>query len=318
MILPLFMFLFYQAVFAENNAPAQDNADYSVAYINDFDGDCSIIRAGAVSGEDITELYMPLYKGDTVETGAGAKAEVVFDDDTVVKLDEGSSIVISDLVRSKNKKTFLEVLQGCVLLIVKKLDPGDDFTVKTKMAVAAVKGTEFAVQAADKNGNDGVAVYDGSVKVAMLDSGGGVKDNTVVEKNSEVMVSGGARRFNRMKMFSGRFLNRRAEFAELRTGILKMRELKRNGKISDFKYNRRLEFIQKIKKLRNNPEFYNRLDGAHKARIERMIKHEGAFRQALEKKGKNNYNGDKTGNDGDAGYGNNRKDKKDRNHDGNN
>jgi preprotein translocase subunit YajC len=290
--------MFYSAVFAENSQPVTDNADYSVAYINDFDGDCSIIRAGAASGEDITELYTPLYKGDTVETGAGAKAEVVFDDETVVKLDEDSSIVIRDLVRSKNKKTFLEVLQGCILLIVKKLDPGDDFTVKTKMAVAAVKGTEFAVQAGDNGGNDGVAVYDGSVKVAMLDASGGVKDNTVVEKNSEVTVSMGARHFNRMRIFSGRFLNRRAEFTELRNGILKMRELKRSGKIREFKYKRRLEFIQKIKKLRNNPKFYNRLDSAHKAKIERMLKHEGAFREALEKRRKNNYNGDKAGDGG--------------------
>jgi hypothetical protein len=308
LLLPLLLLLFYSMAFAQDNRPGTDNADYSIAYVNDFDGDCNIIRAGTSAREDVNELYTPLYKGDTVETGPGSKAEVVFDDETVVKLDESSSIAISDIKRDEHKRTFLDVIQGCVFLIVKKLEPGDEFQIKTKMAVAAVKGTEFAVQAGGQGGDDHIAVYDGRVRVAMMDDSGREKENTMVEKNNETMISGHAGRMVRLKALSDRFVKRRAEMNDLRGRIVAMREMKKSGKIMEFKYNRRLEHVQKMKQLRNNPAFYNKLDRAHKARIDRMVKREDTYRAAIKKRNDDNKQ-KRQGNDEDHGRDQEQKDK---------
>ncbi|MGD0566216.1 MAG: FecR family protein [Candidatus Goldiibacteriota bacterium] len=283
-ILTLLFLAFNSHVLAQNSGSGSDNADYSIAYINDFDGDCNILRAGTTQREDVNELYTPLYKGDTVETGPSSKAEIVFDDETIVKLDESSSIAIADINRDKYKKTLLDVIQGCVFLIVKKLEPGDEFQIKTKMAIAAVKGTEFAVQAGITGGDDHVAVYDGRVRVASMDNNGNEKENTFVDKNNETVISGHERRLIRRSGLSDRFASRRAELSDLRARIMAMRELKRNGKIREFKYNRRLEHIQKMKQLRNNPAVYNKMDRMHKARIEKIIKREDMYKAAIKRR----------------------------------
>ncbi|HRU40320.1 MAG TPA: hypothetical protein P5511_10620, partial [Candidatus Goldiibacteriota bacterium] len=73
---------FLMAAFAGPHYAKQKEEDYSIAYINDYDGDCELKRKGQSTGEAILDIFIPLYRGDTVITGAGSKLEIVFDDAT--------------------------------------------------------------------------------------------------------------------------------------------------------------------------------------------------------------------------------------------
>ncbi|HOA06795.1 MAG TPA: FecR domain-containing protein [Spirochaetota bacterium] len=66
--------------------------------------------------------------------------------------------------------------------IIKKLSKDDSFTVKTKTAVAAVRGTEFFVS--DENGKTNVSCLDG--KISVSDSKGA---EVILEKNEQAIVS---------------------------------------------------------------------------------------------------------------------------------
>src|SRR5690348_8335216 len=97
---------------------AQDNGQYQgqdqdqpgVARVSLIHGDVSVQRGD--SGDVVTAtLNTPLVAGDRVMTGNGSRAEVQLDYANVVRLDENSSIKITDLSRTHIQ---LQVAQGVV------------------------------------------------------------------------------------------------------------------------------------------------------------------------------------------------------------
>ena len=109
--------------------------DYSVAYINDYEGDCELKKKGEDIGEAVSDIYVSLYQGDTVITEDDSRMEIVFDDSTIMKLDPNSRLVIRNLKREKTSETVLDLIKGKIYGIVKKLTQQEQFTVKTKMAM---------------------------------------------------------------------------------------------------------------------------------------------------------------------------------------
>lgn len=176
--------------------------DYSIAYINDYEGECEIKRKGKDITEAVADIYMPLYEGDVVITGMGSNAEIIFDDATIVKLDPESKILIKDLTKEKNKKTMINLLKGKIIAIVKKLLKEEEFTIKTKMAIAAVKGTAFIVEAGDE---EKVGVYEGEVEVSGIDTEGKSLNKVIVGKDKETIISKTLRGPEKPKNLSKKF-----------------------------------------------------------------------------------------------------------------
>ena len=92
----LFMVLTPIALFA-----AQQGSP-SIAFVNDFKGGCKI-KQGA--GADWADVYqnMPIYESDELKTNPGSFVEIVFDDATIIRLDQSSTLKVAQLQRDEGQ-----------------------------------------------------------------------------------------------------------------------------------------------------------------------------------------------------------------------
>jgi hypothetical protein len=114
---------------------------------------------------------------------------------------------------------------------------GHHLTVRTPSAVAAVKGTEFCVEA-DPSGC-ALAVYKGSVDV----SGPDQKDTVTVKAAQETIVPFKAKPV-RPRALGKRWSKQRTRMNEVRQKALDLRNLSRSGKIKEWREMRRLMFLE--------------------------------------------------------------------------
>ena len=161
------------------------------------------------------EVDTPLEPGDRLVTGAGSTAELAFDSgESVVTINESSDFTLRDARRSA---TVLELSSGGLLAKIKKLLEGETLQVQAPAAVAAVRGTEFGVEA-PAGEQTHVGVFDeGRVEVT-----GQAGPPQFLEPNQETSVVKGApaqpprglQRFARRREFMRKVM--RARVARLR------------------------------------------------------------------------------------------------------
>lgn len=263
---------------------AASQADYSIAYINEFSGLCEIKKKGTSYFETVREIYVPLYQGDVVKTAKKAKAEVVFDDETIVQMDPESRLEIKTLARTGEKKTLLSLIKGRVFVIVKKLMNKEEFAVKTKMAMAAVKGTEFVVESeAESDANDKVGVYEGAVQVSTYDMDGKEREKIILDKDKETTIIKNVGRINKPSRLNTSFVKRYKEIKDLKSKIEYIREMRRSGKIKEYRLQNRLKRIENLKRMKADPAYYNSLDPQQKQLMDEMIKYQGVYQQELDR-----------------------------------
>ena len=147
----------------------------SIALITDYKGGCTVKPAASADFRSVS-FGMPVYEGDEFKTSAESFIEITFDDATLVRLDENAVLKLSSLKRDKQTgiaKTIFNLTIGKMLAVVDKLlNPESSFEVHTKMAIAAVKGTNLAVNSSGEY--DMLGVFDGSVFFTGSDGTGGV------------------------------------------------------------------------------------------------------------------------------------------------
>lgn len=248
--------------------------DYSIAYINDYEGECELKKKGESIGEAVSDIYISLYQGDTVITENDSRMEIVFDDATIMKLDSNSKLVIKNLTRGKTAETVLDLIKGKIFGVVKKLTQQEQFTVKTKMAMAAVKGTELIVETGDE---DKVGVYEGSVEVSNIDMNGNVLSKLIVDKNKEVKVVKYLKGPGRITGISSNFVKKYNQITDLRKKIQYLRELRRTGKAREYKLERRIKRIQNLKMMRANPSSMKNVSPEQKALLDEIINQEAYY-----------------------------------------
>lgn len=231
------LMVFVMPAFAETSV-----AD-SVAVITDHSGTARIYTAGQWKN---AEINMPLYEGDAVKTLNESALEVTFDDATIVKLGDNTELKLTELKRQgETATTVFNLLKGRFMAIVDKLkNPESRFEVHTKMAIAAVKGTELAVEAGDDGTNLGV--YKGAVEFTGPNGGSvSAKYKVMVNYGNESNCgSSGMPGKPAMIKYMGKF---EREFGGLRETIRVVRELKGQG--GDAVYKWRIQ-----KKLMKNGE----------------------------------------------------------------
>jgi hypothetical protein len=104
-----------------------------------------------------------VHLGDSIVTAAG-KAQIALKDGTIVSVGENSRVRLADYDTSGNGiKARVGLISGALRLVVAKVTPSGKFEVETETAVAAVRGTDWLVEAAP--GKTSVAVVNGTVAV---------------------------------------------------------------------------------------------------------------------------------------------------------
>lgn len=120
-------------------------------------GDVSKNNAEAVIGELVKE-------NDVITTAADSFCDVTLGE-SVIRIKAGSNVTLSSLIINKERESIILLLQeGTLLCKPRKMINADYFFVKTPTAVAAVRGTQFSVEA-DTLRTTRIKVFKGDVKV---------------------------------------------------------------------------------------------------------------------------------------------------------
>lgn len=120
------------------------------------------------SGEPIAlGLDAPVEQGDTVRTAAGGRVELTLNDGSVLRLNEGSELVLQQLEQDAESKRWSMRMRVALGALWSKVTGRDGeaprFEVETDRVVAGVRGTQFIVQAGEEHA---VLVLEGEVEVA--------------------------------------------------------------------------------------------------------------------------------------------------------
>jgi hypothetical protein len=108
----------------------------------------------------------PVHAGDTIASAAG-KAKIALTDGTIVSIGENARVRLAEYRRVAGARNArVDVVSGALRFIVERVGPADRFEVHTETAVAAVRGTDWLVDAMPDH--TAVAVVSGVVAVSAL------------------------------------------------------------------------------------------------------------------------------------------------------
>jgi hypothetical protein len=154
------------SVFADNAA--------KVSYLV---GKVDVHRAGKTIP---VRVSMDCQVGDTLVSTTASRLELRYPDNTLLRLDENTRMVLTNRVAGKPEPT---LLGGKTWANVKKIGQGGTgFGVRTPTAVAAVRGTVFGVSSSDSASS--VKLYEGKVDV------GSQKTDSIARSKSRNEVAG--------------------------------------------------------------------------------------------------------------------------------
>lgn len=159
---------------------AQDAGEWD-ARLSESSGEVTVFTADEPEGVPANG-ELPLQAGDRVKTGAGGSAEITLDDGHVIRLREHTDFTLSGLDKAR---TEFSLALGSFLAKVQKLLGGHELRVRTQTAVAAVRGTEFAVEVDEDS--TVVGVFDEG-KVEVKGEGAGVE---LLNANMETKIPRG-------------------------------------------------------------------------------------------------------------------------------
>lgn len=140
------------------------NSSQRVAAIQLIQGSASL-RKCTSDKELSARVGMSLRAGDTIYSHVESLVEIKFDNGEIVRLDE-NTVFCLDL--NSSQKTVSSLPAGRVWVNMKKLVTHREFDVATPTAIAAIRGTIYAMRAGDDQSVD-MSVYDGKVDIGPSD-----------------------------------------------------------------------------------------------------------------------------------------------------
>ena len=171
----------FAALFSVIPASAQDaGSDRWEARLTAVSGAVAVHPAGG-GDEFAGEIDMPLEEGDRVTTSAGASAEIALDGGSLIALRESSDFTLENTQKSAS---IFSLTFGSIMAKIQKLG-SQSLSVRSPTSVAAVRGTEFAVDVEGEQSH--VGVFDEG-RVEVKGQAGGT---AVLTPNQETSVARG-------------------------------------------------------------------------------------------------------------------------------
>jgi hypothetical protein len=153
----------------------------SVSKIQLIQGNATVTRG--VAGKSINaKVGTALNIGDTVRSYEESLVEIAFNNGEIVRLDENTILII---VQADSQKAASSLPIGRVWVNMKKIISHRAFDVTTPTAVAAIRGTIYAMEAGEDRSVD-LSVYDGKVDVGPSEH---LKQKFVNRKSNNAPVS---------------------------------------------------------------------------------------------------------------------------------
>ncbi len=130
----------------EETTVALESVKNSIGIVVVAQGATMVMRQGKSYA---AKIGFKIFEKDYIETGADGKIKIKFKDDNIINLVPNSKLTIEELQfdpAKESKKTLLNLIYGKVRSSVKQSYNGENYyEVKTKTAVAGVRGTDFVV-----------------------------------------------------------------------------------------------------------------------------------------------------------------------------
>lgn len=154
-------------------------------------GDVLVQRKGKIEWDKV-ESNSPVYPTDVIKTGKDSECNIVFDEGTVLRIENNAEIAFENLTADEagiHKIFGMNQVKGRVVYNIERLASKDSkFSVRTRVCVAAVRGTEFATEVKEDQTTE-IAVFSGAVTVANLPKSPGEKAvEVVVEKGKQIAI----------------------------------------------------------------------------------------------------------------------------------
>jgi hypothetical protein len=149
------------------------------AQISFMAGDVKVIKGGNTTA---AQFQMKLDSGDILKTGKGAFADILYEDGSLIKVKEKSSITIGN--KSAQGSDSLSVTSGMVSAKFAKLQKDASRKVYTPTTVCAVRGTEFDV-AVSESADSKIQLSEGALQLLNPYGVTAIKEN----QNAEVKVA---------------------------------------------------------------------------------------------------------------------------------
>jgi hypothetical protein len=145
-------------------APAALAADVIVGSVRAVRG---TVFLDSGNGPQPLTVNATVHPGDAIVSNAG-KAQIVLDDGTIISVGENSRVRIAAHERTANAAaTRVGLVSGALRLFVAKMTPAGKFEVETETAIAAVRGTDWVIEATPEQTS--VAIVSGVVAVSGRD-----------------------------------------------------------------------------------------------------------------------------------------------------
>lgn len=154
-------------------------------------GEVSVRRAGQTDWSAVSEETL-FSEGDTVRTGKNASAELSIDeeDNILASLGENTTAILRGKALER-----IELSGGRIRSLVKKLEKGSGFEIKTPTIVAAARGSGWDV---DYDGESTtVKAFEDNISVESIDEMGRVSRAVSLDQGFQISV-------NRQRKFSDR------------------------------------------------------------------------------------------------------------------
>lgn len=248
------------------------NTYASLASISDLEGEVYI------NDNEEAEIDIELNDGDKIITKDNSYVEITFEDEHIIRLQENTELVIRKKAESGNE-VFLN--SGKLLASLKNLVKGTSFEVRTPTAVAAVKGTDFAVEVTEQN--TAIGVFEGEVETAGIDLQGKETERIFVKQNQETSVLKHNKPVNPVAL--KRFLIYREKIKQAREKIRLIRQLKQSGELAKRREMRAIIRANEVGTwVDKNPESFQKLPEWKKKRIRMHIERYQMHPKELEKR----------------------------------
>ena len=149
----------------------------------------------------IRNTGLRLYKGVKVTTGSGGQLRLSFpgDSGSRILLQGGTTVEVSSLITTGGRYNSRMALRaGRMRAVISKIF-GSDFNIRTKSAVAGVRGTDYAMRVVP-GGKDTVYVFGGKVAVQGVKGDGGLTAPQILGRGEKIGIRAGGLLLPRMKV----------------------------------------------------------------------------------------------------------------------
>lgn len=156
------IFFFYSLTNATHSAHASDTCHPWAAKVQSFQGTVeskTLAQQQSQEKWEIVFLGQMLCSGDSIRLAPKSRASIRLANDTILRLDENSELVLSSV--SIDKPSWINLLKGIVHFISRT---PESLEIKTPFVNAAIDGTEFVVSISETDTQ--VTVFDGQVTVS--------------------------------------------------------------------------------------------------------------------------------------------------------